>query len=74
MNRGRSAAKTLPDPPTPETSSTAWMPTSWSAMYGIVATNPVIGTASDSPREPCRPETKSAGGDVAVPVAHRPQP
>ena len=32
MNSGASAAKMLPDPPTPETSSTAWMPTSCNAM------------------------------------------
>ena len=43
---------TLAEPPTPATSRTAWMPTSCSAMYGIVARMPVIETASDSPREP----------------------
>ena len=50
----------LSPPPTPTTSSTAWMPTSWSAMYGIVARKPVTATASESPREPNRPRTKSA--------------
>ncbi len=46
-------------PPTPMTSSTAWMPTSWSAMYGIVARMPVRATASERPLEPKRPRTKS---------------
>ncbi len=46
-------------PPTPITSSTAWMPTSCSAMYGMVARMPVRATASDRPREPQRPRTKS---------------
>ena len=36
------------------------MPTSWRAMYGIVAMKPVTATASDSEREPNRPRTKSA--------------
>ncbi len=61
MNSGRSRAITLSEPPTPMTSSTAWMPTSCSAMYGIVARMPVTATASPRPREPCRPSTKSAG-------------
>ncbi len=60
MNSGRSLAMTLSPPPRPTTSSTAWMPTSWSAMYGIVARKPVTATASDSPRDPNRPRTKSA--------------
>lgn len=46
-------------PPTPITSSTAWMPTNWSAMYGMVARMPVTATARDSPLEPNRPRTKS---------------
>ena len=41
----------LSPPPTPATSRTAWMPTSCSAMYGIVATKPVTATASDNARE-----------------------
>ena len=41
-----------PSPPTPSDVSTAWMPTSCSAMYGIVARMPVTATASARPREP----------------------
>ena len=37
------------------------MPTSWRAMYGIVARIPVTATASASARESKRPRTKSAG-------------
>ena len=37
------------------------MPTSWSAMYGIVATMPVTAIASASVEDPWRPRTKSAG-------------
>ncbi len=51
---------TLSPPPRPTTSSTAWMPTSCSAMYGMVAMKPVTATASERPREPNRPRTKSA--------------
>ena len=36
------------------------MPTSWSAMYGMVATIPVTATASASVPLPNRPRTKSA--------------
>lgn len=63
MNSGRSLTNQLAfsPPPTPSTSSTAWMPTSWSAMYGMVARMPVSATISDSGREPYRPRTKSAG-------------
>ena len=45
---------TLPEPPRPVTSSTAWMPTSCSAIYGMVARIPVtaMAMAKDSPREP----------------------
>lgn len=46
-------------PPTPITSSTAWIPTSCSAMYGMVARMPVTATASERPFEPNRPLTKS---------------
>lgn len=60
-NSGRSCRNQFPLPPTPSTSSTAWMPTSCSAMYGIVARMPVSATATDSPRDPYRPRTKSAG-------------
>ena len=41
--------------------STASRPTSCSAMYGIVATMPVIATSSARIGEPKRPRTKSAG-------------
>jgi hypothetical protein len=41
--------------------STASMPTSCRAMYGIVATIPVIATISASEPEPKRPRMKSAG-------------
>ena len=40
--------------------STTWMPTSWSAMYGIVARMPVTATASASAPLSKRPRTKSA--------------
>ncbi len=61
ISSGRSFTNQLvfSPPPTPITSSTAWMPTSWSAMYGIVARMPVTATASESPLEPNRPRTKS---------------
>ena len=61
MSSGRSLTNQLVSspPPTPMTSRTAWMPTSWSAMYGIVARMPVTATASDRPFEPKRPRTKS---------------
>ena len=60
MSSGRSLTNQLLDsPPTPMTSNTAWMPTSWSAMYGIVARMPVTATASERPLEPNRPRTKS---------------
>ena len=48
-------------PSTPIVRSTAPMPTSCSAMYGIVATMPVIAIISASVDEPWRPRTKSAG-------------
>jgi hypothetical protein len=48
-------------PPRPSTSSTAWMPMSCSAMYGIVARMPVNATARLSALESNRPCTKSAG-------------
>ncbi len=35
------------------------MPTSWSAMYGMVARMPVTATARDRPFDPKRPRTKS---------------
>src|SRR5438034_3896772 len=41
--------------------STASMPTSCSAMYGIVATIPVTATSSAMVEEPDRARTKSAG-------------
>ncbi len=50
MIRGRSLTNALPEPPRPMVSSTAWMPTSCSAMYGIVARIPVNATARASPR------------------------
>ncbi|GAA3446755.1 hypothetical protein GCM10018955_61940 [Planomonospora venezuelensis] len=48
-------------PVTPIDFSTASMPTSCSAMYGMVATMPVIATSSASVGEPKRARTKSAG-------------
>ena len=46
---------------TPIALSTASIPTSCSAMYGIVATIPVSATSSASVGEPERARTKSAG-------------
>ena len=51
----------LEEVPTPITVSTAWMPTSWSAMYGSSDRIPVKAAASDRPREPYLPLMKSAG-------------
>ncbi len=51
ISSGRSLASRL-SPPRPIVSKTACMPTSCSAMYGIVARMPVTATASDSPRLP----------------------
>ena len=48
-------------PPTPIVRRTASMPTSCRAMYGMIATIPVMATASASVGEPKRPRTKSAG-------------
>ncbi len=48
-------------PVTPITFSTAWMPISCRAMYGMVATMPVIATSRARVGEPKRPRTKSAG-------------
>ena len=62
MNSGRSLTNVLVEEvPTPITVSTAWMPTSCSAMYGISARMPVKAAASARPREPYRPRMKSAG-------------
>ena len=52
MNSGRSFTNQPPLPPMPITSSTAWMPTSCRAMYGIVATIPVSATARARVLEP----------------------
>ena len=48
-------------PVTPIVLSTASMPTSCRAMYGIVATMPVSATSRAIVDEPKRPRTKSAG-------------
>jgi hypothetical protein len=48
-------------PVTPIVFSTASMPTSWSAMYGMVATMPVIAMTRASVGEPNLARTKSAG-------------
>jgi hypothetical protein len=48
-------------PSTPIVRMTAPMPTSCSAMYGMVAAMPVIAIMSASVEEPWRPRTKSAG-------------
>ena len=40
--------------------STAWMPSRLRAMYGMVATMPVIATASARVGDPNRARTKSA--------------
>ena len=61
MMRGRSRVNAFVPPPTPSTDSTALMPTSCSAMYGIVATIPVMAIAVESSLLPYRPPTKSAG-------------
>ena len=50
------------------------MPTSCSAMYGIVATMPVIATSSAMVDEPDRARTKSAGVTSPWLARHRPQP
>ena len=53
MNSGRSLTKVLvEEAPTPITVSTAWMPTSCSAMYGISARIPVKADARARPRDP----------------------
>ena len=57
INSGRSATRPVPEMPSAPIST--WMPTSCSAMYGIVATMPVIVIASASQRLPKRPFTKS---------------
>ena len=57
MINGRSAAKPVPE--TPSAPITTCKPTSCKAMYGIVATMPVIVTAKASQRLPKRPRTKS---------------
>ena len=44
----------------PMTVRTASIPSRLSAMYGMVATMPVMATASASVGEPNRPRTKSA--------------
>ncbi len=48
-------------PFTPMAFSVAWMPISCSAMYGMVATMPVIATSRASVDDPNRARTKSAG-------------
>ena len=58
MINGRSPAK--PAVSTPIAPITTWMPTSCSAMYGMVARMPVNAIASASQRLPYRPRTKSA--------------
>ena len=60
MMIGRCRASML-SPVTPIVLSTASMPTSCSAMYGMVATMPVIATSSASVGESKRVRTKSAG-------------
>ncbi len=44
----------------PIVASTAWMPSRLRAMYGIVATTPVMATASARVGESNRARTKSA--------------
>ncbi len=62
MISGRSLTNVFDElPPMPITVSTAWMPTSCRAMYGITARMPVNATARARPRDPYRPRTKSAG-------------
>ena len=60
MMIGRCRASAL-SPVTPMVLSTASMPTSCRAMYGMVATMPVIATSSARIGEPNRLRTKSAG-------------
>ena len=57
MINGRSAASPVPEMPSAPT--TTWMPTSCKAIYGMVATIPVMVTANASQRLPKRPRTKS---------------
>jgi hypothetical protein len=62
ISSGRSLTKPLVElPPSPTTVSTASIPTSCSATYGIVARMPVTATARLRPEEPYLPRTKSAG-------------
>ena len=62
MNSGRSLTYVLVElASTPMTVSTAWMPTSCRAIYGIRARMPVKAMASASPREPYLPRMKSPG-------------
>ena len=49
------------------------MPTSWSAMYGMVARMPVIAIARDNSLRTIAAAHEIRGGDVAVAVADRPQ-
>ena len=60
MTIGRCRASPLV-PTTPIVLRTASMPTSCSAMYGMVATMPVIAMSSARVGEPNRARTKSAG-------------
>jgi hypothetical protein len=48
MISGRSARNALAPLPSPSAASTALMPTSCSAMYGMVATMPVTAMAVES--------------------------
>jgi hypothetical protein len=58
----------------PRAPNTTWMPTSWSAIQGMVATMPVIATASASHRLPKRLRTKSPAVIIVMLVAHVPKP
>ncbi len=57
MMSGMSAM--MPWPSTPIAAITTWMPTSCSAMYGMVARMPVSATTSASVGLSKRPRTKS---------------
>jgi hypothetical protein len=56
---GRSPMK--PVPVIPSAAITTWIPTSWSAMYGMVARIPATATANASVLLSYLPRTKSAG-------------
>ena len=71
MISGRSAANPVPE--MPSAPITTWMPTSCSAMYGMVATMPVTAIAKRQPAVAEAAAHEIARRDVAVLVAHVPE-